>query len=631
MQSSESARLQSKEEGLVKASSQTPSWKQHFSKNQNSNQLPLLNTPRKHYDAYPRSQRTPTTAMRSHRNDESTITSPRLQVRERCASYLPGRSLDLPVSAISTSQEHLGQGQSTNTSIAETWTPCHRKRHSQSAMSSFVPKSPIKVLRQEVKRAQQLLSSQRRIHQSSNAEKRRAGAVSGFDEYMKSERILNQRRSALENDKTTNQRNLNTYDPPRKPVHSTDNVGSSTPSLMDAICDSKSVDQSESDQITDVTPQIDRRRVMLSTPSGQIHSVRESTTGSYFTKSLDNFDPARKFGLWELRLQRAIFSLVVLCLNASFLVAALESKRHVWVLVFILFIKSKDVLSTIISIFFLSAQAIHNSTNTAPAPVPTKWILSLISAYSETDEQIMKTIYSVRDHDLGQHKQVMCIVLDGKPRKFIAHMTGTKTLQRPYITSKFVHGELLVHAGFMGNVPTIVIEKAQNAGKKDSLILCHDLFNVMRENVPIHTKQLRAEMWTRVLPYLTEGKGLISFDMIFCIDADSVIHKGAMGGLADAISRDENAIAACGIILAEMKPGAEWSIWHLYQQFQVCLKSSCHQTFRTNFDTDQIKVLIWPIREKTGGRVLGKSDLSSRMYHHDCCPPGNGWGNLQVR
>jgi hypothetical protein len=108
----------------------------------------------------------------------------------------------------------------------------------------------------------------------------------------------------------------------------------------------------------------------------------------------------------------------------------------------------------------------------------------------------------------------------------------------------------------------------RNTGKKDSLVLCHDLFNVPRENMPLYTRLLREEIWTEILPVLTKGQGFTKFDMVFCTDADSTIHKGAVAALADALVRDENAIAACGLVLVELELGLEWSFWNLYQQFQ---------------------------------------------------------------
>lgn len=204
--------------------------------------------------------------------------------------------------------------------------------------------------------------------------------------------------------------------------------------------------------------------------------------------------------------------------------------------------------------------------------MPQQWILSLIPAYSESEEQIVKTIFSLRDNGVEPHRQVMVVILDGNPRDVKGHMTRVITsFERPYISFKWKRGVLRIIAGFMEDVPVIVLEKLKNGGKKDSLILCHDLFNYSRDNTPLYTKLLREEMWDVVLPTLLAGEDFTGFNMVFCTDADSTIYKGAIAKLADAIARDKNAIAACGLVLVELEPGYEWSFWNLYQQFQVSL------------------------------------------------------------
>ncbi|KAI9728145.1 MAG: hypothetical protein M1828_004606 [Chrysothrix sp. TS-e1954] len=279
-------------------------------------------------------------------------------------------------------------------------------------------------------------------------------------------------------------------------------------------------------------------------------------------------DPARVLTARNVWLQRIGYISVVFMANLACLLAAVLSKiHHQWVLAFILFVKSKDSFSAILSAIGLLVMAIHRRIK-PPAPVDAKWILSLIPAYSESEEQIVKTIFSLRDNEVEPHKQVMLVILDGQSRSVVSRMTQILTsIKRPYVTSRFRKGELLIDAGFMDNVPVIVLEKRKNAGKKDSLILCHDLFNELRRNAPFYTRMLREEIWTYILPALTTPD-FRKFDMVFCTDADSILYQGSISALTNAVARDKNAIAACGIVLVELEPGREWSIWNLYQQFQ---------------------------------------------------------------
>jgi hypothetical protein len=306
----------------------------------------------------------------------------------------------------------------------------------------------------------------------------------------------------------------------------------------------------------------------------QEHSIpttQEGFVNTVYPEIADPVDPCRSLTRADLIKQRAFFSSNVFAINVAMLVFALFAPKAIsgrWVLSFIIFIKSKDCISSLISCGYLIYKGIKDYF-WPPPPVESKWILSLIPAYSESEEMIKNCVFSLRDNDAQPHKQVMCIILDGQPRDVKQYMRITTTFKRKYVTSRFKRNELCITAGFMEDVPVIVFEKVKNSGKKDSLILCHDLFNVMREDAPVYTKLLRKEIEKHVLPTLV-GEDFPGFDMVFCTDADSIIHKGAVAGLANALVRDPKAIASCGLVLVELEAGAEWSYWNLYQQFQVC-------------------------------------------------------------
>lgn len=294
----------------------------------------------------------------------------------------------------------------------------------------------------------------------------------------------------------------------------------------------------------------------------------DTVAGCGYPDIEDPVDPARILAPKDLRNQRIFFFATVLSLNLGCAAIALFANEGMFVFVFILFIKSKDFLSVLISALGILFRKIYRYFKPL-APVPQQWILTLIPAYSESEEQIVKTIYSLRDNDVEPHRQVMVVLLDGKHRDIKTHMTRViREFERPYISLKHKRGVLQIKAGFMQDVPVIVVEKVKNSGKKDSLVLCHDLFNHPRPNLPLYTRLLREELWRDVLPILTEGEKFTNFDMVFCTDADSTIYKGAVASLANALARDHNAIAACGLVLVELEPGFEWSFWNLYQQFQ---------------------------------------------------------------
>lgn len=91
-------------------------------------------------------------------------------------------------------------------------------------------------------------------------------------------------------------------------------------------------------------------------------------------------------------------------------------------LVVIIFFKSKDAISVLVQV----ADRLYRGSRWLLKKRPetkSAWILSLIPVYSESEEQIIKALRSLRNNGLGMHKQVMCIVLDGKSRNIKGHMT----------------------------------------------------------------------------------------------------------------------------------------------------------------------------------------------------------------
>lgn len=351
-------------------------------------------------------------------------------------------------------------------------------------------------------------------------------------------------------------------------THPTGN-GSPTPSRTSHTTDSSSSSTTTSTTSTTST------NTSTASPLGRLRRWSRSTLGvdgrevtSWWPHLRQTYDPARKLGPKDVRNQRLVFFAIVFVVNAAALIAALLSTKHAWVFAFIIFVKSADCIKSIWSAIALVARAGYRLVFPLQ-PVSSKWILTLIPAYSESEEQIVKTVFSLRENDVEPHKQVMLVILDGRSRDIRAHMTLViKSFRHEYTTSKHKLGELKIDVGFMEDVPIMVIEKVTNAGKKDSLILCHDLFNAPRKNLPFLTMHLREMLWMEILPMLTASTDFTHFDMIFCTDADSTIFKGAVAALANALARDPDAIASCGLLFVELEPGQEWSLLTLYQMFQ---------------------------------------------------------------
>ncbi|KJZ76284.1 hypothetical protein HIM_04366 [Hirsutella minnesotensis 3608] len=277
---------------------------------------------------------------------------------------------------------------------------------------------------------------------------------------------------------------------------------------------------------------------------------------------------SRKLTRNELLLQRAAFIAFVLFINVGLAAVTVFANVGIVTLVFVLFFKLQDCLAVIITVTCLTWTSLMKLLRKRK-PVSGQWVLSLVPAYNESEEQILKSIRGLQDNVEAPHKQVIVVVLDGRPKDMQRAFTHVVAkFERPYHSLKHRSGMLKVTAGFFQDLPVILIEKVQNSGKKDSLVLTHDLFNYPRDTMPEYTRLLREEIWDTVLPKLTAGTDFSSFDMIFCTDADSIIHKGCMMKLIERLAEDEKAIAACGLVLVEFEPGYELSPWNFFQLLQ---------------------------------------------------------------
>ncbi|KAK5315943.1 hypothetical protein LTR70_006495 [Exophiala xenobiotica] len=294
--------------------------------------------------------------------------------------------------------------------------------------------------------------------------------------------------------------------------------------------------------------------------------IRESFDSAVTDSLGDGRAQLKRWEIWSVRL---FFTLFVFSVNTALGLAYLRSYKHPYLLAILVFMKSKDILSTLAAILGMVRNSVHNKIWPPKQPRP-KWILSLVCAYAETEEQIRKTVLSLVRGSLRPHRQAVCVILDGKPIDLLTKIFVIQTTTTlPYTTWKRERGELNIHAGRIEGTAVILIEKKRNAGKKDSLILGHDLFNYPREDMPHSTKLLRQELWKTIIPSIVSNERLTAFDYIFCTDADSTIHDQALRKLADALCRENNAIAACGVLFAEFgKAKTEYSMWHLFQQFQ---------------------------------------------------------------
>ena len=268
------------------------------------------------------------------------------------------------------------------------------------------------------------------------------------------------------------------------------------------------------------------------------------------------------------------FLLLILCINfgLSYIVFHFGGARTLMII--IVLIKSKDILTSFISTVYYIVFYVYNTTKCMLPCVFTKEqeqilklsgnIVSIIPVYSETKDQIDGTIKSIiNDNKCDECKNLICVICDGKPINIEDSLTNTiETFDIEYISWKQVKNTLKITSGYIDNIPCIIMKKIKNQGKRDTLIIGHDIFNFPREDLP----EINYSMRSNIRKYVNEKFGLDDFKYMFCTDADSIICKNSFKYLIETMEK-RNAVACCGLVKIDFSEGA-WSFWCIFQNFQ---------------------------------------------------------------
>lgn len=283
--------------------------------------------------------------------------------------------------------------------------------------------------------------------------------------------------------------------------------------------------------------------------------------GGNFMNKLKNIFKKDNQQLTNLFLfKKYLFLITILFLNVAFswLVYAVSSYRIIMYLM--LFLKSKDVITTIIWLISLIIGIKDLVIKPTPIIIENKNIVSVITVYSETYEQIIRTLDSIVNNEIGNNKNLLYIITDGKNINLENTMTIVHEEAYQYQSWKQVDNSINMIYGTYKNVPCIIAKKKLNQGKKDSLILSHDLFNYARDTFV--SIQLRDNVRSKI----RELYGLDQFNYMFCTDADSIITNNSFMNLIETMER-RNAHACCGLVVVDFVD-SQWSVWNLYQNFQ---------------------------------------------------------------
>ncbi len=220
----------------------------------------------------------------------------------------------------------------------------------------------------------------------------------------------------------------------------------------------------------------------------------------------------------------------------------------------ILFLKSKDLISSIIflvNMLYKQCRISYDIPN-----ISNKNIIAFVPVYNETLDELTNTVNSILNNNINNNYLLTCIISDSN--KDYTNIFDNILLYHSNLSYKSWNNKTVlinIYYGIKQNKHIILIEKDKNYGKKDSIILVNNLFNNINS---LNFKKV-------FLDNLNVLFTVNHFDYLFTTDSDTSIDNNAIIYLMDTIiNRDAN--ACCGIVNVN-RFNNKW-FWNNIQNFQ---------------------------------------------------------------
>jgi chitin synthase len=276
---------------------------------------------------------------------------------------------------------------------------------------------------------------------------------------------------------------------------------------------------------------------------------------------MNHFQNATKEGLFYVK--KWCLIAFILLVNAAGCVLVYYTQNLQVILAIIVALKSKDIIMAIMFAFNMIYRAFTRSNELPSLEISDEIerVVAFVPSYDESEEQIAKTVDSIHNNKLGPHYVLTVVVSDGK-NNYDNLLTSVESVKDYTYQSWKAHDvNCTISLGTRNNKHIAVIKKQVNVGKKDSIILLHDLFNVPRSNMSSINRELRETLRQTISGVF----GVSEFDYIFCTDGDTVVDENSIACLVDTM-KSRNAMASCGIVNADKSSGNFF--WNNIQNFQ---------------------------------------------------------------
>lgn len=276
------------------------------------------------------------------------------------------------------------------------------------------------------------------------------------------------------------------------------------------------------------------------------------SVGNYQNKTLFTKDNMFYFKKWT-------YILFVVALNAAMCTLVYYVQDLQVIVYIILVLKSKDLLSSIIFVFNMFYKHIFTDLSVPQTNLSDeiKRVVAFVPVYKETFEQLSKTVDSILNNNVLPNYLLTCVVSDGNSN--MKEIIDNIVVSKSGLYYKNWRGEdvsVNLFYGTRNNHHVLLIEKDQNFGKKDSIILVNQIFN--KSSNDTHFNQ-------EVLSDLLSVFGVNEFDYMFATDADTIVDTHTISCLIESVNK-RGAMASCGIVNVDKSSG-NW-FWNNLQNFQ---------------------------------------------------------------
>lgn len=332
---------------------------------------------------------------------------------------------------------------------------------------------------------------------------------------------------------------------------------------------------------------------------------------SALSGSFKNFELVSKSKSFHA--QKWLFISSLFLANVGLCVMVYYTQNLQVLLYVIVLLKLKDIISAVMFVFAMLYKSLRNVFTKKNEEIQMEnmasdefdKVLAFVPAYKELEFQVQKTVDSLINNSIGQNYMMLCLVSDGFSN--YNNLLETTLLEKNYYYNSWKGEENIgakVHFGKRQGKDMVVITKIKNMGKKDSIILCNDLFNYSRWNLDSLTGSFREELSKDFQNVFNTSS---QFDYIFTTDADTRLEENVVNSLMKSM-KERNAIAGCGIVNVEKELGDNF-YWSNLQNFQYLYGQYLR---RTNEDLlSQVSCLPGCISMI---KVSTQSDGSLEMY-----------------